>query len=134
MIDKNDYKSAKFNNYLNKIISYSSKDYYEKQIKTEIREKLILDDENSSEIKVLFDLYDAGRPFDKTQELLELKDAMQKLSDIEQTVLFLLFHEDLEPIEASEILKICSKSVSRIKCRALDRLKKYYKGGSIYEK
>lgn len=134
MIDKNDYKSAKFNNYLNKLIPCASKNYYNKQIKTEIREKLILDDENSSEIKGLFDLYDVGRPFDKTQELLELKDAMQKLSDIEQTVIFLLFQEDLEPIDAAQILKICSKSVSRIKCRALDKLKKYYKGGSFYEK
>ena len=134
MIDKNDYKSAQFNSYLNKLIPYASKNYYNKQMKTEIRERVILDDENSSEIKGLFDLYDAGRPLDKTQELLELKDAMQKLSDIEQTVLFLLFHEDLEPIEASEILKICSKSVSRIKCRALDKLRKYYKGGYFYEK
>lgn len=134
MIDKNDYNSAKFNSYLNKVIPYASKNYYNKQMKTEIRERVILDDENSSEIKGLFDLYDGGRPLDKTQELLELKDAMQKLSDIEQTVLFLLFHEDLEPIEASEILKICSKSVSRIKCRALDKLRKYYKGGSFYEK
>lgn len=131
---KNDYKSAKFNSYLNKLIPYASKNYYNKQMKTEIRERVILDDENSSEIKGLFDLYDTGRPLDKTQELLELKDAMQKLSDIEQTVLFLLFHEDLEPIEASEILKICSKSVSRIKCRALDKLRKYYKGGYFYEK
>ena len=39
MIDKNDYKSAKFNNYLNKIISYSSKDYYEKAVS--IFERLI---------------------------------------------------------------------------------------------
>lgn len=129
MIDDKDYKSAKFNNYLNKVIFFASKDYYEKQMTITINEKMIIDDENSPDIEGIFDLYGDGRPFDKTQELLELKDAVLKLSDIEQTVLFLLFHEDLEPIEASEILKICSKSVSRIKLRALDKLKKYFKGG-----
>ena len=129
MIDEKDYKSAKFNSFLNKVIFYSSKDYYEKQMTITINEKLIIDNKDLPDIEGNFDLYGDGRPLNKTQELLELNDAMQKLSDIEQTVLFLLFKKDLEPKEAAKVVKICSKSISRIKLRALDKLKKYFEGG-----
>ena len=57
-----------------------------------------------------------------------MNNAMKSLSAIEQAVIFLLFQEDLSQEEAGKILEICSKSVSRIKLRAIGKLKKYLKG------
>ena len=58
---------------------------------------------------------------------LELNKALSCLSDIEQAVIFLLFHEELSQSEAAEILEIYSKTVSKIKIRAIEKLKKYFK-------
>ena len=57
--------------------------------------------------------------FDLVENCLELNTALSKLSDIEQTVIFLLYNKELSQDEASKILEICSKSVSRIKVRAI---------------
>ena len=65
---------------------------------------------------------------DNITNTLELNNAMKSLSAIEQAVIFLLFQEDLSQEEAGKILEICSKSVSRIKLRAIGKLKKYLKG------
>ena len=54
--------------------------------------------------------------------------ALKSLSDIEMTVIFLLFEEQLTSSESSKILKICSDSVTRIKKRALKKIEKYLKG------
>ena len=64
---------------------------------------------------------------DNIENTLELNSALNSLSAIEQSVLFLLFKEDLSQDDAAKILEICSKSVSRIKLRAIDKLKKYLK-------
>ena len=66
--------------------------------------------------------------FDLVENCLELNTALSKLSDIEQTVIFLLYNKELSQDEASKILEICSKSVSRIKVRAINKLRKYMKG------
>ena len=59
---------------------------------------------------------------------LQLKLAVDRLSDIEQTVIFLLYNEHLTQDEAAEILNIYSQSVSRIKIRAIEKLKKFLEG------
>ena len=58
-------------------------------------------------------------------ENIELVCALKSLSNIELTVIFLLYQEQLTSSEASKILKICSDSVTRIKRRALKKIKKY---------
>ena len=42
--------------------------------------------------------------------------------------MILLYNKELSQDEASKILEICSKSVSRIKVRAINKLRKYMKG------
>ena len=54
--------------------------------------------------------------------------ALKSLSNVEMTVIFLLFQEQLTSKEASQILKICSDSVTRIKRRAFKKIEKYLKG------
>ena len=44
------------------------------------------------------------------------------------TVVFLLFEKQFTSNEASKILEICSDSVTRIKRRAIKKLKNYMKG------
>ena len=65
---------------------------------------------------------------------IELNSALNCLSDIEQAVIFLLFKEELSQDEAGKILEICSKSVSRIKLRAIEKLKRYFEGDIENEK
>ena len=61
-------------------------------------------------------------------ENIELVCALESLSDIELTVIFLLYKKQLTSQEASKILKICSDSVTRIKRRAFKKIEKYLKG------
>ena len=65
---------------------------------------------------------------DKIDLSLQLKNALNSLTAIEQSVIFLLFQEELSQDEAAKILEIWSKSVSRIKVRAIEKLRKYLKG------
>ena len=65
--------------------------------------------------------------------LEQLKDAIKTLSAIEQAVIFLLFERDLPQKEAAKILKICTKTVSKVKIRAIGKLKKYFKEVGYYE-
>ena len=59
---------------------------------------------------------------------MELNRALNCLSDIEQAVIFLLYNKELSQDEAAEILNIWSKSVSRIKIRAIEKLRKHMEG------
>lgn len=124
MGSNNDYREERFDSYLNKIIIFSSKGYFKKQMNIFDKERTIVDKEDScAPLKCV------TIPFtiDNIENTLELNSALNSLSAIEQSVLFLLFKEDLSQDDAAKILEICSKSVSRIKLRAIDKLKKYLK-------
>ncbi len=125
MENNNDYREERFDSYLNKIIIFSSKGYFKKQMNINNKERTIIDKEEDSSVL----LKGVTIPFtiDNIENTLELNSALKSLSAIEQSVLFLLFKEDLSQDDAAKILEICSKSVSRIKLRAIDKLKKYLK-------
>lgn len=129
MENKNHYNEERFDSYLNKIIIFSSKGYFKKQMNINTKERTIVDDRNYSVFLqgVTVSNY-AFSSIDSIDNVLELNSALKSLSAIEQAVIFLLFKEDLSQDEAAKILEICSKSVSRIKLRAIDKLKKYLKG------
>lgn len=128
-------KEKKFNIFLNKTIILTSKDYYRMNKRNESRELKILDDENFE---------DELKEYTKVPETLSFEDnaldfidyindvelclALKSLSTIEQMVIFLTFKKELKQEDAAKILNICSKSVSRIKKRALKKLKKYLEG------
>ena len=99
------------------------------------KERSIVDDEDySAFLQEVSILNGAFSTIDHITNTLELNNAIKSLSAIEQSVIFLLFQEDLSQDEAAKILDICSKSVSRIKLRAIEKLKKYLKGDSNNEK
>lgn len=130
MENKDNFKEEKFDSFINKIIILSSKAYFKKQMKIVNKEKTIIDDEENSILEGVSVLNSAlsATTIAGIENVLELNNAIQSLSAIEQSVIFLLFKEDLSQEDAAKILEICSKSVSRIKLRAIDKLRKYIKG------
>lgn len=123
-----DEKEKRFNNFLNKTIILSSKRYFKREVNISNKEQMLVDD--NSHTSVLNSVANSTtNDFDLVENCLELNTALNKLSDIEQTVIFLLYNKELSQDEASKILEICSKSVSRIKVRAINKLRKYMKGG-----
>lgn len=129
-------KEKIFNNFLNKTIIFSSKKYYKEVISKDFKELKIIDDENYSEyikqyISYEGEIYnheDIGQFIEDCDNIL-LVHALKSLSSIEMTVIFLLFEKQLTSSESADILKICSDSVTRIKRRALKKIRKYLKGG-----
>ena len=120
-------KEIRFNNFLNKTIILSSKRYFKREVNISNKEQMLVDD--NSHTSVLNSAVNSTiADFDLVENCLELNTALSKLSDIEQTVIFLLYNKELSQDEASKILEICSKSVSRIKVRAINKLRKYMKG------
>lgn len=130
-------KEKKFNNFLNKTIILTSKDFYRRNQRKETRELKILDDENFNrelqkytEISEAISFEDTALDFIDCIENVELCLALKSLSYIEKMVIFLTFKENMKQEDAAKILNICSKSVSRTKKRALKKLKEYLQGGN----
>lgn len=134
MENENQYKNERFDSFINKTIILSSKKYYKNEITKANNEINIMDDENYSEYMKEYvkydDVYDVNDidAFKNGCENIELVYALESLSGIEMTVIFLLFQKQLTSQEASKILKICSDSVTRIKRRAFKKIEKYLKG------
>ena len=125
MENKHNYNEERFDSFLNKTIIYSSKAYFKKQMNTYNKEKTIINDENYSVF--LEKLTIMNTLVDNIEVSIELSNALKSLSAIEQAVIFLLFQENLSQEDAAKILEICSKSVSRIKLRAISKLKNILK-------
>lgn len=121
-----DYKEEKFDSFINKIIILSSKDFFKKQMNVINKERTIVDDEDYSTFLSGFTML--TDTYSTIDNVLQLTNALKSLTAIEQSVIFLLFKEDFSQDEAAKILEICSKSVSRIKLRAINKLKKYLEG------
>lgn len=131
-------KIYEFNSFLNKVIIFSGKEFYRKEIRNKRREIELLDNDN---FENLFDntyINEEDVFFNQPSkdviefisycENLNLHCALKSLSAIEQEVIFLLYTKELSQDEAAKILNICSKSVSRIKLRAFDKIRKFFKG------
>jgi len=134
-MENNAFKEERFDSFLNKTIILSSRKYYKKEITRDLKELRIIDDENYDEyiqdyIKVDDEVYNRI-DIDNFIDVFNnpaLVRALKSLSDIEMTVIFLLFEKQLTSSEASQILKICSDSVTRIRRRALGKIEEYLKG------
>lgn len=117
----------KFDSFLNKTIILSSKDYFKRTMNRIDKERTIVDDEEYS--SVIYEKINSTSEFDKIDTKMELKTALNCLSDIEQAVIFLLFNEELTRNETAEILKLYESTVSKIKRRAINKLKNILDGG-----
>ena len=128
----------RFNNFVNKTIIGASKRYYAKELEKRRNELNILDDDeldnkyekymiNNEDIlenqiaKTAFDYINFCESFD-------LFMALKSLSAIEQSVIFLLYYKDLSQQNIAKILNLDFRSISRIKIRAIKKLKKQLKG------
>ena len=120
-------KEEKFENFLNKTIVMSSKRYFKKEINISRKEQGFVYQEEFYAFLQDFIDYDTSC-YDAVEDKIQLNSALKTLSAIEQAVIFLLFKKELSQDEAADILEICSKSVSRIKIRALNKMKDYLKG------
>lgn len=117
----------KFDSFLNKTIILSSKDYFKRTMNRIDKERTIVDDEEYS--SVIYEKMNSTSDFDKVDTKMELKTALNCLSEIEQAVIFLLFNEELTRNETTEILKLYESTVSKIKRRAINKLKNILDGG-----
>lgn len=135
MENENAYKEERFDSFLNKTIILSSRTYFKRQINIAKKERTIVDDEDySSFLQDFMNMNNSLSGVNDIETSLQLQSALHSLSAIEQAVIFLLFQEELTQNEAAEILEIYSKTVSKIKIRAIKKLKKYLKGDSENEK
>ena len=127
---------VKFDSFLTKTIILSSKKYFKKQIKMSSKEQTIFDNEGCcSLVESFLDLNkELEDDYEKIDVSLSMKDALNSLSAIEQAVIFFLFKEELTQNEIAQILEIYSKTVSKIKIRSIEKLKKYFKGDLKNEK
>lgn len=132
MENKNDSREERFDSYINKTIILSARTYLRKQLNIGNKERTIVDDEDYSVF--LQNFIDLNHSFESVELKLQLNNALKSLSDIEQAVIFLLFNEDLTQEEAAQILEIYSKTVSKIKIRAIKKLRKFLKGDLEDEK
>ena len=129
---------SKFNAFLNLTIAGASRDYYKKERIYYGREIAILDDYGLDERirsriekeASKMDAYDELGPF---SEDFKLNIAFESLSDVEQTVIFLYFKKKYRSSEIAKMLNITVQSVSRIKKRALNRIKVFIEGMRDYE-
>lgn len=127
-MEKN-YSNERFDSFLNKTIILSSKLYFKRQMNIVSKENTIVDNENFSHL--LQGFINANGSFDVFDNIewgIELNNAFSCLSDIEQAVIFLLYNKELTQAEAGEILEIYSKTISKIKLRAIEKLRKYLEG------
>lgn len=119
-------REEKFDSYLNKTIILSSKYYFKKQMKIKGKEQTILNNEEYSLFLQRFITEkDTFSSVERVDTSLQLKKALESLSAIEQAVIFLLFQKELTQREAAEILEVYTKTISKIKIRAINKLKKY---------
>ena len=119
-------REEKFDSYLNKTIILSSKYYFKKQMKIKGKEQTILNNEEYSLFLQRFITEkDTFSSVERVDTSLQLKKALESLSAIEQAVIVLLFQEELTQQEAAEILEVYTKTISKIKIRAINKLKKH---------
>lgn len=107
----------------------SSRSYFKKQMNLINKESTIFDDEEYGVfLQEYINITSSLSCIDKVDLKLQLKSALNCLSNIEQAVIFLLYIEDFSQKDVAQILNLYSKTVSKIKIRATNKLKKYFKG------
>lgn len=125
----------KFDSFLNKTIIMSSRNYFIKQMNIFAKENTIMDNEDFSSF--LQGFIDVNSPFmsiDELESKIVLNSALNCLSELEQAVIFLLYDKELSQSATAEIVEVYSKTISKIKKRAIEKLRKYMEGNFEDEK
>ncbi len=118
-----------FENYINKTIIFSSKRYYKSKMTNVKREsnieELISDVEKNRIISII------DKEYARCEIKLIIENFLEQLEDIEREVIVLSYLEDYSNGEISKILGLNYKSISRIKVRAIKKIRENFKGGMI---
>lgn len=131
MIQELETLEARFDSFLNRTIAGASMNYYNKQRKYEYRELQIINNEDYEEyLKPYLAEEEDGFScvFEGLEDNYVLNCGVESLSINEKTVIFLYFKKHYSTSEIAQIMNIREQSVSRIKTRALDKLKMFMKG------
>lgn len=115
-----------FDSFINKIIIFSSKEYFRKQMKYGNNERYIIDNEDYCdylESHTLSNVYDSQ--IERAELSMLLQNALSCLSDLEQAAFIMSYKLGLNSKEVSKRLKIHEKSLSRLKRRSEEKLRKY---------
>lgn len=131
MLQELEILEARFDSFLNRTIVGASMNYYNKQKKYEYRELQIIDNEDYEEyLKPYLAEEDDGfsRVLEGFEDNYVLNCGVESLSINEKTVIFLYFKKHYSTSEIAQIMNVREQSVSRIKTRALDKLKMFMKG------
>ena len=127
--DKNELSTEekKFRGYINEIIAKYALLYFKRQQKLYSREKNIIDDEAYNDL-----IEDAMQKYRKDDIDLELfiKDMLNKLNSHERNIIILNVYGGYSQKEIAERLNMWDKSVSRIKNKAKEKMKKYLEEGN----
>lgn len=127
-------KERRFNYFLNKTILLSSKAYYKNYMNISDNEDMYSNEDVDS---LLYDNFAVNNKFETIQNIelkLELETYENCLSQMEKAVLFLLFNKQLSQSEAAKILNVYSKTISKIKLRAINKLRNSMNGDDKNEK
>ena len=129
-----DILEIKFNHFLNLTIIGASKDYYKKQRTYEEKEIKIIDNENFEDYLAKYIIQDEDEIFAKRNlygqfDNPELNNAFEKsLSFNEKMVIFLYFNEGYRVNIIAKILRMNVDSITRLKRKALEKLRNNMKG------
>ena len=130
MSDK-DFNEKRFDSLLNRTIILSSKKYYKRQMDILESELLLINDDDENLYSDIVD--DISLSFtdtskDNLDEILDVRNAVSKLSAVEQAVIFLAFGTDLTQKNIAKSLNTNDRRVRRIEYRALEKIKKLLEG------
>ena len=126
-------KAYLFDTFLTKTIIYSYNNFFRKEVKRDSLELSILDDENflNDSLKAMSqedNIFSSPSDFTLSFENFQLEKAFKSLSKKERFVIIMIFCYGLSLDDLSILLSINYKSVSRIKLRALKKLKDFMEG------
>lgn len=116
----------KFSNCLNKTIIMSSKLFFKRDI-TRLKREYSYDNINNT-INVDNILQYNEKEYSKVEDNILISKSMNSLTAIEKSVILLSFKDDLKRFEIAQKLNIRENRVSKIKTRALNKMKLYIKG------
>lgn len=126
-INKYNIEDKKFRSWLLKIASNSMKDYFKSKIYKQRCEYKDIEEYEIPDKNNVVDL------LDKKEEIIKIKEAINKLPNIQRQAIILKYYNDLK---IKEISSITGENENTIKSRLYNGIKTLKKllGGDIYEK
>ena len=114
----NDYREKQFDSFLNKTIILSSKQFYKKERRLSDREKTIVDDEN------FYSLVEEYMQLNNKNDILSRDEEIEYINNILEKTVFPQDSVKQALCEVADTLELYFKTISKIKKRAIDKLRR----------